>query len=85
MIDGKKLTDLLNKISYGIDIYAFEEGSNKVIAIKSSNSNSNVSIISLEKAQNELKLKTINMLEIIKEIFEFTTEDKAASNGISKE
>jgi hypothetical protein len=78
--DGKRLVELLNKVSYGISVYAYEQGSNKVISIVGDA----VNIISLEKAQNILRAKTIEMLGIIQEIFELTTDEKAACSD-SKE
>ena len=79
-MDGKMLAGFLNKVSGGVDLYGYDEQSDRIIVVEKDNLN-HTTIMSIEKAENELKKKACDMLETIKQIMEETIPIKAAGNN----
>jgi len=81
-MDGKDLAGFLNDVSRGNGIYAYDEQSKKVFVIGKDRLDNG--ILSIEKATNELKVLSGDMLLRLKEIFMELVEDKPAGNGKEK-
>jgi len=66
-MDGKKIVEYLNQISGGVDVYGYDEQSKKVIVVE--RDTIETTIMSVEKAFNELREKTVAMMITVQGIF----------------